>query len=172
LPKQAAFFSSVQTDLRSRNGLSPRDEYTNSQTNNTEGFDDLHSGTHARPSIRRRRQGDGDGDPSWDAGARADLEIASAANDGGDPSSVEFCYRVWLNYVCASPYRVAEARLSGRKGDFRRQSDAMRTARGRVACPGSRALAGFNPTKWHRTTRRIVLKAGRKPAAHTGSAGS
>jgi pyruvate,orthophosphate dikinase len=44
--------------------------------------------------------------------ARPDLEIGICGEHGGDPSSVEFCYRVGMNYVSCSPYRVPIARLA------------------------------------------------------------
>ncbi|HBE44470.1 MAG TPA: hypothetical protein DDW17_03200, partial [Deltaproteobacteria bacterium] len=31
---------------------------------------------------------------------------------GGEPSSVEFCHRIGLDYVSCSPYRVTVARLA------------------------------------------------------------
>ena len=31
---------------------------------------------------------------------------------GGDPSSVEFCHKIGLNYVSCSPFRVPIARLA------------------------------------------------------------
>ncbi len=37
---------------------------------------------------------------------------ASAAEHGGDLSSVEFCHNVGLNYVSCSPFRVPIARLA------------------------------------------------------------
>mgnify|MGYP000105016245 CR=1 FL=1 len=37
---------------------------------------------------------------------------ASAASTGGDPSSVEFCHNVGLDYVSCSPFRVPIARLA------------------------------------------------------------
>jgi pyruvate,orthophosphate dikinase len=41
-----------------------------------------------------------------------DLEIGICGEHGGEPSSVEFCYRVGMNYVSCSPYRVPIARLA------------------------------------------------------------
>ncbi|HBQ21300.1 MAG: pyruvate, phosphate dikinase [Deltaproteobacteria bacterium GWA2_38_16] len=41
-----------------------------------------------------------------------DLKIGICGEHGGDPSSVEFCYRTKLNYVSCSPYRVPVARLA------------------------------------------------------------
>jgi pyruvate,orthophosphate dikinase len=43
---------------------------------------------------------------------RAELKIGICGEQGGDPASVDFCYRVGLNYVSCSPYRVPIARLA------------------------------------------------------------
>lgn len=43
---------------------------------------------------------------------RSDLKIGICGEHGGEPSSVEFCHRVGMNYVSCSPYRVPIARLS------------------------------------------------------------
>jgi pyruvate,orthophosphate dikinase len=60
---------------------------------------------------------------------RPDLDIGICGEHGGDPSSVEFCYRVGMNYVSCSPYRVPIARLAAAQaaisGD---KSESTRTA--------------------------------------------
>ncbi len=43
---------------------------------------------------------------------RPDLKIGICGEHGGDPSSVEFCHKVGLNYVSCSPFRVPIARLA------------------------------------------------------------
>ncbi|HEY8344741.1 MAG TPA: putative PEP-binding protein, partial [Bacillota bacterium] len=43
---------------------------------------------------------------------RKDLKIGICGEHGGDPSSVEFCHRVGMDYVSCSPYRVPIARLA------------------------------------------------------------
>ena len=43
---------------------------------------------------------------------RPDLEIGICGEHGGEPSSVEFCVKVGMNYVSCSPYRVPIARLA------------------------------------------------------------
>ncbi|MCD8196634.1 MAG: pyruvate, phosphate dikinase [Lachnospiraceae bacterium] len=43
---------------------------------------------------------------------RPDIKMGICGEHGGDPSSVEFCHRVRLNYVSCSPYRVPIARLA------------------------------------------------------------
>ena len=43
---------------------------------------------------------------------RPDLHLGICGEHGGDPSSVEFCHRVGLDYVSCSPFRVPIARLA------------------------------------------------------------
>lgn len=43
---------------------------------------------------------------------RPDIKLGICGEHGGDPSSVEFCHRVGLDYVSCSPYRVPIARLA------------------------------------------------------------
>ena len=60
---------------------------------------------------------------------RPDLEIGICGEHGGEPSSVQFCYRIGMNYVSCSPYRVPIARLAAAQaaisGD---KSETQRTA--------------------------------------------
>jgi pyruvate,orthophosphate dikinase len=43
---------------------------------------------------------------------RSDLKVGICGEHGGDPSSVEFCHQIGLNYVSCSPFRVLTARLA------------------------------------------------------------
>ena len=43
---------------------------------------------------------------------RPELELGICGEHGGDPSSIEFCNEVGLNYVSCSPFRVPIARLA------------------------------------------------------------
>ena len=43
---------------------------------------------------------------------RPDITLGICGEHGGDPSSVEFCHKVGLNYVSCSPFRVPIARLA------------------------------------------------------------
>src|SRR5438093_1158872 len=43
---------------------------------------------------------------------RPDLEVGICGEHGGDPSSVEFCHQIGLDYVSCSPFRVPIARLA------------------------------------------------------------
>ncbi|MFT4145961.1 MAG: pyruvate, phosphate dikinase, partial [Mobilitalea sp.] len=44
--------------------------------------------------------------------ARPNIKLGICGEHGGDPSSVEFCHKVGLNYVSCSPFRVPIARLA------------------------------------------------------------
>ncbi|MEA4915381.1 MAG: pyruvate, phosphate dikinase [Christensenella sp.] len=43
---------------------------------------------------------------------RKDIKLGICGEHGGDPSSIEFCHNVGLNYVSCSPFRVPIARLA------------------------------------------------------------
>jgi pyruvate,orthophosphate dikinase len=43
---------------------------------------------------------------------RPELKVGICGEHGGEPSSVEFCHQVGLNYVSCSPFRVLTARLA------------------------------------------------------------
>ena len=43
---------------------------------------------------------------------REDLKLGICGEHGGDPSTIEFCHKVGLNYVSCSPFRVPIARLA------------------------------------------------------------
>ncbi len=45
-------------------------------------------------------------------GVRKDLHCGICGEHGGDPSSVEFCHKIGLDYVSCSPFRVPIARLA------------------------------------------------------------
>ena len=45
-------------------------------------------------------------------GQRPELHCGICGEHGGDPSSVEFCHRIGLDYVSCSPFRVPIARLA------------------------------------------------------------
>jgi pyruvate,orthophosphate dikinase len=44
--------------------------------------------------------------------AKPEIKVGICGEHGGEPSSVEFCHRIGLDYVSCSPYRVPLARLA------------------------------------------------------------
>ncbi len=128
IAKHAEFFSFGTNDLtQTTMGLSRDDytkfsgEYENLKIFKTDPFASIDQegvGKLIEYAIRLGR------------GAHPGLEIGICGEHGGDPASVEFCYRVGMNYVSCSPYRVPIARLAGAQaaiagGD---KTESMRTA--------------------------------------------
>lgn len=50
---------------------------------------------------------------------RPDIHLGLCGEHGGDPSSVEFCHRVGLDYVSCSPFRVPLARLAAAQAQIK-----------------------------------------------------
>ncbi len=47
------------------------------------------------------------------------LKVGICGEHGGDPNSVEFCYKVGMNYVSCSPFRVPIARLAAAQASIK-----------------------------------------------------
>src|SRR5512135_298354 len=52
---------------------------------------------------------------------RPNLKVGICGEHGGDPASVEFCFKTGLNYVSCSPYRVPIARLAAAHAKLKEQ---------------------------------------------------
>ena len=52
---------------------------------------------------------------------RPDIKLGICGEQGGDPSTVEFCHSIGLTYVSCSPYRVPIARLAAAQAAIRDQ---------------------------------------------------
>jgi pyruvate,orthophosphate dikinase len=50
---------------------------------------------------------------------RPDLKVGICGEQGGDPASVEFCYKTGLTYVSCSPFRVPIARLAAAQSSLK-----------------------------------------------------
>ena len=50
---------------------------------------------------------------------KADLKLGICGEHGGDPKTIDFCYRTGLNYVSCSPFRVPVARLAAAQAVIR-----------------------------------------------------
>ncbi|HLE09158.1 MAG TPA: putative PEP-binding protein, partial [Thermodesulfobacteriota bacterium] len=50
---------------------------------------------------------------------RKNLKIGICGEHGGDPDTVEFCYRNGFDYVSCSPFRVPIARLAAAQAELK-----------------------------------------------------
>ena len=51
--------------------------------------------------------------------ARPSLHAGICGEHGGDPSSIEFCHKIGLDYVSCSPFRVPIARLAAAQANIK-----------------------------------------------------
>jgi pyruvate,orthophosphate dikinase len=51
---------------------------------------------------------------------RKEIKLGICGEHGGDPSSVEFCHRLGLDYVSCSPFRIPIARLAAAQAALRK----------------------------------------------------
>ncbi len=56
-------------------------------------------------------------------GANKKLHVGICGEHGGDPSSIEFCHAIGLNYVSCSPYRVPIARLAAAQAAIKQSKE-------------------------------------------------
>ena len=54
---------------------------------------------------------------------RPNIKLGICGEHGGEPTSVEFCHRVGLNYVSCSPFRVPIARISAAQAAIREKEN-------------------------------------------------
>lgn len=57
---------------------------------------------------------------------RGNLKVGICGEHGGEPSSVEFCHRVGMNYVSCSPFRVPIARLAAAQAALKEKDKAYK----------------------------------------------
>ncbi|HXZ79682.1 MAG TPA: pyruvate, phosphate dikinase, partial [Terriglobales bacterium] len=60
---------------------------------------------------------------------RPKLKVGICGEHGGEPSSVEFCYQVGMNYVSCSPYRVLTARLAAAQAAYAQEHSGAEAGR-------------------------------------------
>lgn len=121
IAKEAEFFSFGTNDLTQMTfGFSRDDagrfleEYYNKKIYESDPFarlDQIGVGKLVQMSVQLGKQ------------TRPDIKLGICGEHGGDPSSVEFCHRVGLNYVSCSPFRVPIARLSAAQAVVRKSGD-------------------------------------------------
>jgi len=78
------------------------------------------------------------------------LKIGICGEHGGDPASVEFCYKAGMNYVSCSPFRVPIAILAAAQAEVKAKKAAA------SAKPAAKKAAKKSSTK------KVAKKAAKK----------
>ena len=73
---------------------------------------------------------------------RPDIKLGICGEHGGEPSSVEFCHQLGLDYVSCSPYRVPIARLAAAQAALATLDQKKETKPKKSARPSVKAKAG------------------------------
>jgi pyruvate, orthophosphate dikinase len=104
---------------------------------------------------------------------KPDLKIGVCGEHGGDPASIDFCYRAGLSYVSCSPFRVPLARLAGAQAVIKNTGkkimggETVKTAKPATAkVKGSKKpLKGGKKMAVTSAKKPAAKKAAKKPAA-------
>ncbi len=70
--------------------------------------------------------------------ANKNLKVGICGEQGGDPASVDFCYRAGMTYVSCSPFRVPIARLAAAQSALNARSKTPKTAARKTKSSSSR----------------------------------
>jgi pyruvate,orthophosphate dikinase len=90
---------------------------------------------------------------------RPDIKLGICGEHGGDPSSVEFCHMVGLDYVSCSPYRVPIARLAAAQAFINRGEPGELT---KVSRQAAKKKAKKKTVKSKKAKKKVKKKAKKK----------
>ena len=95
---------------------------------------------------------------------KPDLKIGICGEHGGDPATIDFCYREGLSYVSCSPFRVPLARLAGAQAVI--QNTGKNIKGGESAKTGKPTTARVKGSKKPvEGGKKMAVTSAKKPAA-------
>jgi pyruvate,orthophosphate dikinase len=92
---------------------------------------------------------------------KGELHLGICGEHGGDPKSIELCYKLGLNYVSCSPFRVPAARLAGAQAvinDKRAKAPAKKAPAKSAKAPAKKASAKSVPAKKASPAKKTTKK--------------
>jgi pyruvate,orthophosphate dikinase len=99
------------------------------------------------------------------------LKVGICGEHGGDPATIDFCYRVGLSYVSCSPFRVPLARLAGAQAVLNNSGLNIKKAFPAAHAGGKTAARVSSRTSYVKGDKMAVTSdAAKKPAAKTAAA--
>jgi pyruvate,orthophosphate dikinase len=95
---------------------------------------------------------------------KPDLKIGVCGEHGGDPASIDFCYRAGLSYVSCSPFRVPLARLAGAQAVIKNTGKKIMGGETvKTAKPAAAKVKGSK--KPLKGGKKMAVTSAKKPAA-------
>ena len=85
---------------------------------------------------------------------KPDLKIGICGEHGGDPATIDFCYRAGLSYVSCSPFRVPLARLAAAQAVLRNLPGKKPAEKK----PAAKKAAGKKPAAKKAADKTVVAK--------------
>jgi len=95
---------------------------------------------------------------------KPDLSIGICGEHGGDPATIDFCYRAGLSYVSCSPFRVPLARLASAQAVIRSDTEAPKKA-----AASAKKTAAKKPAVSAKKPAAAKKAAGAKPKTATAA---
>jgi pyruvate,orthophosphate dikinase len=94
---------------------------------------------------------------------KPDLKIGICGEHGGDPASIDFCFRAGLSYVSCSPFRVPLARLAGAQAVINNSGKNILGGGSVKTKPAAAKVKGSK--KPARGDTKMAVTSAKKPAA-------
>jgi len=94
---------------------------------------------------------------------KPDLKVGICGEHGGDPASIDFCYRAGLSYVSCSPFRVPLARLAGAQAVINNSGNNILGGGSEKTKPAAAKVKGSK--KPVREGTKMAVTSAKKPAA-------
>jgi pyruvate, orthophosphate dikinase len=94
---------------------------------------------------------------------KPDLKVGICGEHGGDPATIDFCYRVGLSYVSCSPFRVPLARLAGAQAVINNSGNNILGGGSGKTKPTAATVKGSK--KPIRGGKKMAVTSAKKPAA-------
>ncbi|GBU29054.1 pyruvate, phosphate dikinase [Treponema sp. R8-4-B8] len=94
---------------------------------------------------------------------KPDLKMGICGEHGGDPASIDFCYRAGLSYVSCSPFRVPLARLAGAQAVINNSGNNILGGESGKTKPATATVKGSK--KPVREDKKMAVTSAKKPAA-------
>ena len=93
-----------------------------------------------------------------------DLKVGICGEHGGDPATIDFCYRAGLSYVSCSPFRVPLARLAGAHAVLKNSADKKGNAKAVKAKSGKKASKPAKKAAAKKASKPAKKAMAKKPA--------
>jgi pyruvate,orthophosphate dikinase len=94
---------------------------------------------------------------------KPDLKMGICGEHGGDPTTIDFCYRVGLSYVSCSPFRVPLARLAGAQAVINNTGKNIKGGESAKTKPATAKVKGSK--KPLKGDKKMAVTSAKKPAA-------